>query len=100
MGFVDAELRKRRALFSSAADDGEEDEEKKEKRLIKPEYLLRDGTHAIVTGAPGCGKSTLLRWLARRCLDDGAPRLPVFLELKSINKKLFDDCGGNLGDLL
>jgi HEAT repeat protein len=100
MGFVDAEIRKRRALFSATADDGEEDEEKKEKRLIEPEELLRDGTRAVVTGAPGCGKSTLLRWLARTCLDENAPRLPVFLELKSINKKLFDDCGGNLGDLL
>src|SRR5262245_1034765 len=99
MGFVDAELRKRRALFS-AADDEKGDEGKKTKRLINPEELLHDGTRAVVTGAPGCGKSTLLRWLARRCLDDGAPRLPVFLELKSINKKLFDDCGCDLGDLL
>ncbi|MCI0350919.1 MAG: HEAT repeat domain-containing protein, partial [Acidobacteriales bacterium] len=107
-GFVDLVLRKRRALFSADADYAEEDEEKKEKedekkkekRLIKPEELLRDGTRAIITGPPGCGKSTLLRWLAGRCLDDNSPRLPVFLELKSINKKLFDDCGGNLGDLL
>jgi HEAT repeat protein len=100
MGFVDPALRKRRALFSAAADDGEEDAEEEEKRLIKAEELLRDGTRAVVTGAPGCGKSTLLRWLAGRYLDNSALRLPVFLELKSITKKLFDDCGGNLGDLL
>jgi HEAT repeat protein/energy-coupling factor transporter ATP-binding protein EcfA2 len=95
MGFVDTELRRRRALFSDTAD-----EEKKEKRLINPEELLRDGTRTVTTGAPGCGKSTLLRWLAGRCLEDNSPHLPVFLELKSINKKLFDACSGNLRDLL
>src|SRR5262249_43784438 len=98
-GFVDAELRRRRDLFPAAANE-EQDEENKEKRLINPEELLSDGTRAVITGAPGCGKSTLLRWLARRCLDDKAQRLPVFLELKSVTKKLFNNCRGDLGNLL
>ena len=57
MGFVDAELRKRRSLFWDSLDFSEE----KEKKTIQSDDLLRDGTRAVITGAPGCGKSTLLR---------------------------------------
>ena len=96
MGFVDAELRKRRSLFEGFSDISQ----KKEKKTIKSDDLLRDGTRAVITGAPGCGKSTLLRWLAGKAPNDNSPRLPVFLELKSINKKLFNACQGNLTELL
>src|SRR5262249_12223817 len=43
---------------------------------------------------------TLLRWLAGKILSHSSPRLPVFLELKSVNKKLFKDCRGSLSELI
>ncbi|MBS1789644.1 MAG: NACHT domain-containing protein [Acidobacteria bacterium] len=92
---MDAALREQRSLFRSEAFGGQG----KEKRTIRPDELLRDGTRAVITGAPGCGKSTLLRWLVGKTLNN-SHRLPVFLELKSINQKLFDDCRGNLVELL
>jgi hypothetical protein len=96
MGFVDAELRKRRSLFWDSLDFSEE----KEKNTIQSDDLLRDGTRAVITGAPGCGKSTLLRWLVGKALNDASPCLPVFLELKSINEELFKACQGKLIELL
>jgi len=96
MGFVDAELRKRRSLFWDSLDFSEE----KEKKTIQSDDLLRDGTRAVITGAPGCGKSTLLRWLVGKALNDASPCLPVFLELKSINEELFKACQGKLIELL
>ncbi|HKX27882.1 MAG TPA: HEAT repeat domain-containing protein, partial [Blastocatellia bacterium] len=96
MGFVDSELRKRRTSFAPP----EADEEAKEEKPIRPEELLRDRNRAVITGAPGSGKSTLLRWLAGKILNQHSSRLPVFLELKSLNKRLFDDCRGNLSDLI
>src|SRR5215470_17049582 len=69
-------------------------------KTIQSDDLLRDGTRAVITGAPGCGKSTLLRWLAGKALNDDSPRLPVFLELKSINEELFKACQGKLIELL
>ena len=66
MGFVDAELRKRRSLFWDSLDFSEE----KEKKTIQSDDLLRDGTRAVITGAPGCGKSTLLHWLVGKALND------------------------------
>ncbi|MDQ3011711.1 MAG: NACHT domain-containing protein, partial [Acidobacteriota bacterium] len=95
LGFMDAALRERRSLFRSESFG----EQEKEKRMVRPDELLRDGTRAVITGAPGCGKSTLLRWLGGKALTN-AHRLPVFLELKSINQKLFDDCRGSLAELL
>jgi energy-coupling factor transporter ATP-binding protein EcfA2 len=96
MGFVDAELRKRRSLFWDSLDFSEE----KEKKTIQSDNLLRDGTRAVITGAPGCGKSTLLRWLVGKALNDASPCLPVFLELKSVNEELFKACQGKLIELL
>jgi energy-coupling factor transporter ATP-binding protein EcfA2 len=96
MGFVDAELRKRRSLFWDSLDFSEE----KEKKTIQSDDLLRDGTRAVITGAPGCGKSTLLRWLVGKALNDASRCLPVFLELKSINEELFKACQGKLIELL
>src|SRR5262249_36840694 len=62
MGFVDAELRKRRSIFVDSSDD------QLEKKMVRPDDLSLDRTRAIITGAPGCGKSTLLRWLTGKIL--------------------------------
>jgi HEAT repeat protein/KaiC/GvpD/RAD55 family RecA-like ATPase len=90
----DAGLRKRFKPF--AAPDGKESPERLEqrggdaKRRLKPDQLLRNGTKAIVTGAPGCGKTTLFKYLALQAKKRGG-RLVVWLELKAIDKSLFDE---------
>jgi len=99
LGYIDAALRKRRNLLWDS-DDEEQENEDGETTMVRPDELLRDATRAVITGAPGCGKSTLLRWLVGKVLHDHPGQLPVFLELKSINKKLFEDCRGGLVELL
>jgi len=102
----------------------------KTKRTLKPDELLRRHTHAVITGAPGCGKTTLLRYLAWQTLkqwkahgvppsgglvssqpaateiysppEGGTPnaRFPVFLELKQLTARAFQQAQGRLEDLL
>ena len=103
LGMMDAELRRRRDIF--ARDDGDREpglpkkERKKEKRMLKPDELLRCRTQAVIVGAPGCGKTTLLRYLAMKTLQ-ADKRFPVFLELKSLSEKAFEAAEGNLVKLL
>jgi HEAT repeat protein len=90
----DAGLRKRFKPF--AAPDGKASPERVEqrdseaKRRLKPDELLRNGTKAIVTGAPGCGKTTLFKYLALQAKKKGE-RLVVWLELKAVDKSFFDE---------
>ncbi len=98
---MDKELRRRRTLFpkdETEEDDSEETKEKKEeegqkrprkvRRTVKPEELLEAGKRSQVVGAPGCGKTTLLRWLALQTAKT-SDRLPVFIELKRLQKEQF-----------
>lgn len=84
LGFMDSERRRRYQLFG---DDDREDptnkEHTKQKRIVKPNELLRPHRKAIVTGSPGCGKTTLLKYLAGKILEE-KKRFPVFLELKTV----------------
>ncbi|NUO81103.1 HEAT repeat domain-containing protein [candidate division KSB1 bacterium] len=103
LGMMDAELRRRRDIFArddeAREGDSSEKERKKEKRTLKPDELLRRRTQAVIVGAPGCGKTTLLRYLSLKTLQAGK-RFPVFLELKSLSEKAFEEADGNLIELL
>jgi hypothetical protein len=103
LGLMDAEMRRRRALFPERDDTSPEGmrEEKIVRRKVKPAELLREGTHAIVTGAPGCGKTTLLRFLALQLItvENEPQRLPIFLELKTVTEDDFKRAGNDLAEL-
>ncbi|HXU37435.1 MAG TPA: HEAT repeat domain-containing protein [Blastocatellia bacterium] len=77
---------------------GELEPKPKVKRAVKPDELLRAGVRAVVVGQPGYGKTTLLKYLALKTMD--TPRLPVFIELKSLDKSDFKKASCTLPDLL
>jgi predicted NACHT family NTPase len=103
LGLMDAKMRTRQRLFSR-----EEQEEEhampraragKARRTLSPDELLRGNLKAIITGSPGAGKTTLARWLAGQELRH-ADHLPVFLELKTISARAFDEADGDLAELI
>ena len=91
------ELRKK--LFSNFYQTGYDDETREEKdnekkiRKIKPEDLLESNKKTtVIVGAPGCGKSTLMRYLVHRTLQQKQKEyLPIYLELKKIQRKELND---------
>lgn len=103
LGLMDAEMRRRRALFARQDENAETTELKagddKIRRMLKPDELLRGRTQTVITGAPGCGKTTLLRYLAWKTLKE-EKRLPVFLELKTVTEEAFKQSHNDLSELL
>ncbi len=105
LGLMDSEMRKRRDPFldfeveiERKPDRGSRTASDTVKEVIKPEELLRQRAQTVISGAPGCGKTTLLRYLTLRALKDG--RLPLFLELKTVNEDDFKQARNSLSQLL
>lgn len=93
---MDAELRERRDPFAWRRNDtlmrgvG---------RSVRPEELLKAGTHAVLSGAPGGGKSTLMKYLGlKSMLDEDC--LPLFLELNTVKEADFAAAYGNVPELV
>ncbi len=100
LSFMDSDRRRRYKLFDDEdREDPKNRERVKEKRIVKPDELLRPNRKAIVTGAPGCGKTTLLKYLANKILEE-EKRLPVFLELKTVTKDDLNNANKDLAELL
>lgn len=97
MGLMDAELRRRRNPLSREYGEGQE--RLRKGHTVQPEVLLQDHRRAIIVGAPGSGKSTMLRYLAYKTLQE-TESLPVFLELKTIQKTTFDSAEGKFTNLV
>ncbi len=103
LGLLDARMRQRQRLFSR--DEQEEtpgmpgERAGKTRRTLSPDELLRGNLKAIITGSPGSGKTTLARWLTRQELQH-EDHLPVFLELKTISARAFDEADGDLVELI
>jgi HEAT repeat protein/ABC-type iron transport system FetAB ATPase subunit len=105
LGLMDSEMRKRRDPFVDFEVEIERKPDRDSriasdtiKQVIKPEELLRQRAQTVISGAPGCGKTTLLRYLALRALKDG--RLPLFLELKTVDEDDFKQARNSLSQLL
>jgi HEAT repeat protein len=97
-GLLDAVLRKLRNPFAKELEE-ELRRGRNKKANVKPDDLLRPRTRAVIVGAPGCGKSTLLRYLVYRTLQLGE-RLPVFLELKNVERADLERAENNLAELI
>src|SRR5262245_22762179 len=95
MGMWDSELRNRYATIGSRPGKDEEAQ-----RRIKPEDLLKRREPAVIAGAPGCGKTTLMRWLALQVCDNEPKRIPIFVEMKGLNKKSFKGADVRLESVL
>jgi len=100
LGLMDSEMRQRRDPLASLQHlaGGAEKAGDRIREVVKPEKLLSQRTQALVAGAPGCGKTTLLRYLTLATLKD--QRLPVFLELKTVNEDDFKQARNSLPQLL
>jgi HEAT repeat protein/predicted ATPase len=99
LGLMDAEMRRRQDVFASDDEQRPDREGAPVKRTLKPDELLRGNAKAVITGAPGAGKTTLARYLAGKALKD-ENRFPVFLELKAVTARAFDEANGDLAELL
>lgn len=101
LGLMDAELRWRRDVFARDSERRPHDDKNisKTRRTIKPDDLLRETTKAVITGAPGSGKTTLIKYLALKTLNERR-RLPVLLELKTVNQQAFTEVKADLVELL
>jgi GTPase SAR1 family protein len=98
LGLLDSELRRlRNPLLDRGS--GENQTFKLKGRRVQPEDILQSNVRPLIVGAPGSGKSTLLRYLAYKTLEENE-QLPVFLELKTIEKRDFDAAEGKLTDLI
>lgn len=87
LGMMDSAMRRR---FNPFADtDRDTSPELSGQCRIRPDEVLWRRTKAIVAGAPGSGKTTLLKYLALQAHEK--KRLAVWLELKAIDKPLFDE---------
>jgi hypothetical protein len=95
MGMWDSELRNRYAAFGSRPGKGQE-----ARRRIKPEDLLKRREPAVIAGAPGCGKTTLMRWLALQVCDNDPKCIPIFVEMKGLNKESFKGADIRLDSVL
>lgn len=108
LGLMDGQLRRRRSPLvredqphggNSRGSTGEEIVNLRNRRVIKPDELLRRRMQAMITGAPGCGKTTLLKYLTLRALAN-QEHLPLFLELKTVTESHFEEAKGNLAELM
>ena len=95
MGMWDSELRARYAAFGSRPR-----KDREAQRRIKPEDLLKRREPAVIAGAPGCGKTTLMRWLALQVCDNDPKRIPIFVEMKGLNKESFNGADVRLESVL
>ena len=95
MGMWDSELRNRYAAFGSQPGEDQEAQHR-----IKPEDLLKRREPAVIAGAPGCGKTTLMRWLALQVCDNDPTRIPIFVEMKGLNKESFTGADVRLESVL
>jgi HEAT repeat protein len=101
LGLMDSEMRRRRdplASFQIQGDAGPATAGDRIREVVKSDKLLSQRTQALISGAPGCGKTTLLRYLTLATLKD--QRLPLFLELKSVNEEDFKQARNGLPQLL
>jgi len=93
---MDAEVRERRDPFAWHRNDSSI---RAGGRSVRPEELLKAGTHAVLSGAPGGGKSTLMKYLALKTMID-KDSLPLFLELNTVDDADFATAHGNIPELL
>ena len=54
----------------------------------------------MIAGAPRCGKTTLMRWLALQVCDNDPKRIPIFVEMKGLNKESFKGADVRLESVL
>jgi len=98
LGLMDAELRRRRtALWEQSL--GPPSPAVLRGQMVTPNSLLQEINRAIIVGAPGTGKSTMLKYLANRVLMEGK-LLPLFVELKTLEKEDFSSARRSLTDLI
>lgn len=98
LGLLDSELRRHRNPLLDRG-YGTNQAPRLSGRKVSPMDLLKSDVRPLIVGAPGSGKSTLLRYLAYKTLEEGE-KLPLFLELKTIEKRDFDAAQGRLPDLI
>ena len=98
LGLMDAELRQRRNPLSDRG-FASDYVARISGRNIQPEALLKSYSRCILVGAPGAGKSTLMKYLAYKTFNQ-KERLPLFLELKTLEKRDFEATDGQLTELV
>jgi HEAT repeat protein len=98
LAFMNAEMKRIRNPLLGRTNE-EAQKPRSNQRNIQPDELLRSNTRVVIAGTPGSGKSTLLRHLTYKTLK-AKDNLPVFLELKTIEKAHFDSVQGDIAELL
>ena len=91
-----------RYSFLKQADNTNDKSNKQIKTTKKPEELLKEGSRALIVGAPGAGKSVLMKYLTLQTLlsDRYIDRLPIFIELKTISQDKFIELKEDFENLL
>jgi HEAT repeat protein len=96
------DMRRAKETLSSVPDGKDRQDQDltiKQGLTVKLEELTREGSRALVLGAPGSGKTTLVKQLIQQAFS-GHERLPVLVELRGLTPEIFDRHRGRFRPLL